>query len=117
MKPVDWISERILFGFLIFTGYFSIGAIAAVWNGITPEGRSVTRDVLMTVGPLLGVIVNAIWKTDKVERLNATTASTLAEKLPDHSTPKTTTIEEKITPTPAPTDRPPPSPWPEAPGV
>lgn len=43
------------------------------------------RDALLVVGPLLGVIVNAIWKTDKVDKQTAQTAAVLAAKAPDLS--------------------------------
>lgn len=80
MKPIDFLSERMVFGFMLITGYF-----ATVWFvGLAPmsnEARQVMRDALLTVGPILGIIANAIWKTDKTDKDNASTIRTLSEKV------------------------------------
>lgn len=94
----DWLSERILFGLLIIAGYFSITALA-VFLPIPPEARQTAKDALLVVGPLLGVIVNAIWRTDKVDKQAADTAAVLAAKAPDLSQPGAVQV---IAPTPAP---------------
>jgi hypothetical protein len=85
MKPADLISERILFGVLFILGYFFVGGVGAILLRDSPPALQLTRDVLLTIGPLLGVIVNAIWKNDRVDKLNAATAAKLAEKSPDLS--------------------------------
>lgn len=85
MKKEDWVSERIVFGLVILVGYFSVGGIGAFLLRDSKEALAVTRDVLITVGPLLGVIVNSIWKADKLDKLQATTASVLADKAPNLS--------------------------------
>lgn len=80
MKPIDFLSERMVFGFMLITGYF-----ATVWFvGFFPmpdNARQVMRDALLTVGPILGIIANAIWKTDKTDKDNASTIRTLSEKV------------------------------------
>lgn len=81
-KLKEFWSERILFGLIIILGYFGVGALQAVMP-LTPEARATTRDILMTVGPLLGMIVQAIWRTDKTEKQQAESVATLVSKLPD----------------------------------
>lgn len=85
MAREEFLSERMVFGLLFIFGFFIMGIIAVVVPGLAPEARQIAKDVLLVVGPLLGVIVNAIWKTDKTERSIANTAATLAAKAPDQS--------------------------------
>ncbi len=90
----DWVSERILFGLLIIVGYFSIVAITfmapllaaflipvsqlpAVENAVSAAVQN-AKDALLVIGPLLGMIVQAIWKTDKADKQNAESLGTLA---------------------------------------
>lgn len=72
--------ERLVFGALIIGGYFGMGAIAA-WG--IPAGDTaalaLTHDAQITVGPLLGVIVNSIWRNQVAEK----TAAALVAKTPD----------------------------------
>jgi len=84
MKPIDWLSERMVFGLLIIVGFFSMGALSVTLT-LSGEARQTAKDVLLVVGPLLGVIVQAIWKTDKTETQIANTAAVLASKAPDQS--------------------------------
>lgn len=86
MSLKDWLSERILFGFLVIAGYFVISALAVVLP-LSPEARQSAKDALLVVGPLLGVIVQAIWRTDKADKQAADTAAVLAAKAPDLSQP------------------------------
>lgn len=73
----DWPSERILFGLLIIFGFFLMGALVVVMP-LTADARQSGKDVLLVVGPLLGVIVNAIWKQDKTEKQAADSIATLS---------------------------------------
>lgn len=84
MKPTDFLSERMVFGLLIIIGFFGVGIVATM-GPLAAEARQTAKDVLLVVGPLLGVIVNAIWRTDKAERQAADTAAVLAAKAPDLS--------------------------------
>ncbi len=88
MVSSDWLSERILFGLLIISGYFlvviaslAVPVFVAVYAPAAlpaAENASATaKDALLVVGPLLGVIVQAIWKTDRTEKANAETISGL----------------------------------------
>ncbi len=93
MEKKDWLSERILFGALIIFGYFSMVAIAvilpaAVVAALPPDRASTeipvitnavstVKDSLLVIGPLLGVIVQAIWKSDRTDKANAETISGL----------------------------------------
>lgn len=81
----DLLSERMIFGVIILFGFYTLAFVAVVTTGLAPEARQMARDALLVVGPLLGVIVNAIWKTDKTDRQAATTAAVLAAKAPDLS--------------------------------
>lgn len=83
MKGMDWLSERVLFGLAIIFGFFSLAVYAihiVVANPKTDlqEALKLAEDALLVVGPLLGVIVNAIWKSDRADKQNAETVSTLA---------------------------------------
>lgn len=86
MNGKDWLSERILFGLLIIIGYLGITGLA-VFLATTPEARQTAKDALLVLGPLLGVIVQAIWRTDKTDKQTADTAAVLAAKAPDLSQP------------------------------
>ena len=46
------------------------------------SAMALTHDVETTLGPLVGVIVYAIWKTDKADKQNAQSISTLVSNLP-----------------------------------
>jgi hypothetical protein len=102
MDKHAWLSERMVFGLAIFCGYFSLATIA-VLAPINPDARQSAKDALLVVGPLLGVIVQAIWKTDKVDRVTADAVAVLAAKAPDQSNaatvvapaPATVTVEKQ----------------------
>lgn len=85
MSKGDWLSERMIFGLLIIVGYFTMGALAILVPGLAAEQRAIARDVLLAVGPLIGMIVQSIWKTDKADKVAADTAAVLAAKAPDLS--------------------------------
>lgn len=84
MTGKEWLSERMVFGLLIIAGFFILGGLAVVMK-LDADARQTAKDVLLVVGPLLGVIVQAIWKTDRTERQAADTAAILAAKAPDQS--------------------------------
>lgn len=94
MLNEGWWSERILFGLLIIVGYFLLVAltfVVPIWvAAVLPadklavvmpavrDGISLAKDSLLVIGPLLGVIVNSIWKADKADKANAQALATLA---------------------------------------
>lgn len=80
------ISERIWFGTLLILGFLLMGFSAAFFLNNSPAAIQLLRDMALVIGPLLGVIVNATWKTDKIDGVNANTAAVLAGKSPDLST-------------------------------
>lgn len=83
MKPnVTWISERVLFGLFIIGGYLAVGAVGA-YCATSPSAVQITHDAQTTLGPLLGVIVNSIWRNQQSEK----TAEALIAKTPDQPTP------------------------------
>ncbi len=71
----DWLSERVLFGLLIIAGYF---AVVAGTMFIPAANSGNAKDALLVIGPLLGVIVNSIWKADKADKDNAASLATLS---------------------------------------
>lgn len=94
MSNEGWWSERIVFGLLIIVGYLLlvvltlivpvvvasnvpadklVAVMAAVTNSI-----GIVKDSLLVIGPLLGVIVNSIWKADRADKQNAQALATLA---------------------------------------
>lgn len=114
MSKHDWLSERILFGFMLIGGYFGLAGLCiwAIPQG--PDGdetRQLLRDILLTIGPLLGMIVQAIWKSDKTDRQAANTAAILADKAPNLSgaasmTVSPTPVQADSAPAAAPVKRP-----------
>lgn len=94
MNTEGWWSERILFGLLLIGGYFLVVAlcfVVPVWVAmalpadklalVMPAvlaGVQYAKDSLLVIGPLLGVIVNSIWKADKADKANAQAMATLA---------------------------------------
>ncbi len=75
MNKIEWLSERMVFGLLIIVGYF---AIVGGTMFIPAASQANAKDALLVIGPLLGTIVSAIWKTDKADKQNAETVNTLA---------------------------------------
>lgn len=86
MNKGDWLSERILFGLLVIAGYLGIVIGTMVIPLLAPKASlpavqasmGNAKDALLVIGPLLGVIVNAIWKSDKTDKQTADTVNTLA---------------------------------------
>lgn len=75
MSNDGWWSERIVFGLLIILGYLGIVIMTMF---VKPENSGNAKDALLVIGPLLGVIVNSIWKADKADKQNAAAMATLA---------------------------------------
>lgn len=96
MSKEGWWSERILFGLLIIVGYLGI-VVGTMF--IKPEQSSNAKDALLVIGPLLGVIVNSIWKTDRADKQNAQAMATLA-------TVAAAAVPAAVTATPAAPDSP-----------
>jgi len=86
MNAIDWCSERMVFGIAAW-GTFLALALAAIVFPLDASRQQIARDCLLVVGPLLGMISQAVWKADKTDRLNATTAATLAAALPPPPAP------------------------------
>lgn len=89
MTKSDWLSERVIFGILIIGGYFGVGAVMIVlshWGALPQSIVDMTHDMYLTVGPLLGLIVQSIWRNDKTDKLNAQTTATLAAAVSPAST-------------------------------
>lgn len=87
MNKLDWVSERMVFGILIISGYFGIVVLTMIIPLVVPLSLAPTataamanaKDSLLVVGPLLGVIVQAIWKADKTDKANAEAVAGLTQ--------------------------------------
>jgi cytochrome bd-type quinol oxidase subunit 2 len=87
------LSERVLFGLIIILGYFAVGGVMMILNHfgtLDDKTYALAHDMHLTVGPLMGIMVQSMYKTDKTDRLNAQTQATLADRLP--AAPTTVTI-------------------------
>lgn len=80
-KTAERMSERVLFGLLIIVGYFLIGGLGGLAN-LNDDQRSTIRDILLTVGPILGMIAQSIWKTDRNDDKRMETLNVLANRVP-----------------------------------
>src|ERR1700689_1121553 len=83
----DWFSERILFGLLIIVGYIGL-LLEYTHNGSKLDSsiQNVLSTGLGTLGAALGVVIAAVYKSDKTDRQNADTLAKMAQ------TPTTTTV-------------------------
>lgn len=56
--------ERIVFGLLIIGGYLGIAGIGAILfhKAADKDSLQLTRDAMLTIGPLIGIIVKSIWE-------------------------------------------------------
>ena len=79
MSKSDWLSERMVFGVLLIVGFISLVAFGMLWPGLDTEQRQYGRDGLLVLGPVVGIIAQAIWKTDKVDKQSAQTVGDLAQ--------------------------------------
>lgn len=77
-KTDSWWSERILFGLLLITGYIGLTALGEFIPGLSDKQLQFGRDGLLVLGPIVGIIAQAIWKTDKADKQNAETVGNLA---------------------------------------
>ena len=86
MKPSDYLSERMIFGTFTIVGLIAL-LHELLWH--TPKmDPSIVTLVAGGVGALVtgvGVILNAVFKSDKSDKQNADTMATLAAKMPDGS--------------------------------
>ena len=86
----EWLSERILFGMLLVGGYVGLGAASFIMP-LTAQQSTNAHDVLLVLGPVVGMIAQAIWKTDKADKQNADSlAKVVASQAPDSTTTTTT---------------------------
>jgi hypothetical protein len=86
MKPAEFLSERVLFGILIILGFIVIlHEMIYEQAALRPEIVSIVAGGIGALATAVGIIVQAIWKTDKADKQNADTASVLAAKAPDLS--------------------------------
>lgn len=77
------INERFWFGAFIITGYFATGWLAGFF--VTDKDQlAMFRDMLLTVGPILGMIAQSIWKNDRQSNQQADTINALANRVPPH---------------------------------
>ena len=75
MKAGDWLSERILLGVAIIGGYLILGGLSFF---IQMDNAQNVHDVLEVLGPVVGMIANAVFRSDKVDKANADSVSQLA---------------------------------------
>lgn len=73
-----------VFGLLIIGGYLGCMAALTAFQLPAPNLNLISQGV-GALGTAVGVIVAAIWKTDKTEKQAADTAAVLASKAPDLS--------------------------------
>lgn len=84
MTGPNWLSERMVFGLLIIGGY--LGCMGALTMFHLPAANlNLISQGVGALGTAVGVIVAAIWKTDKSDRQNADTVSTLASVVASQS--------------------------------
>lgn len=95
MKISDWLSERILFGTLIIVSYLAVCIIGSMCN-LTPAGESVVHDAMLGLGPIVGLIAAAIWKSDKADKQNASTMASLASTVAAQTPSTTVTVTQPL---------------------
>lgn len=75
----DLLSERMLFGMMIIAGFIVIlHELIYEQALLRPEIVTIVASGLGAFGAALGVIVQAIWKTDKADKQQAATMASLA---------------------------------------
>lgn len=85
MKAADFFSERMIFGLLIIGGYLFCMGMLVSHEKLDPANLNLLSQGVGALGTAVGVIVAAIWKSDKMDRQVADTAAVLAAKAPDLS--------------------------------
>lgn len=78
MLPKDFLSERMVFGALIIIG-FLLATASAAYFPIVGSSRDVVVGAVGTLGTALGMVVQAIFRTDKTDKQNAETLNQLAQ--------------------------------------
>lgn len=87
-------AERIIFGLLLIGGYIGLVVLGSTLVQ-DADARQLIRDALLVLGPVIGGIATAIWKTNSVERQQAATLQTLANSAAAPLTTTTTTTVDK----------------------
>jgi hypothetical protein len=86
MKAADFFSERMIFGMLIITGLNGLlFELISLGPNLPPEIITLAAGGMGALSASVGIIVQAIWKTDKADKQAAETAAVLAAKAPDQS--------------------------------
>jgi len=109
----DWLSERIILGLFMILGYFAVAITALILSAndlLTEDAAQLVRDIGITVGPLLGLIVGSVFRNDKTDRINADTTNQLARRVDDKPTETSIVGPVEITGSPPSTPSPPPPP-------
>lgn len=79
-------SERMVFGFLIIVGFITSLIILICYGPKLPsEIVSLIAGAMGALGASVGIITQAIWKSDRTDAKQADTANILAAKAPDLS--------------------------------
>jgi hypothetical protein len=78
----DLLSERMIFGFLIIVGFIAIvHEFIYRHDALKPEIVTIIASAIGTLGAAIGIIVQAIWRTDRTDKQQAQTTATLANTL------------------------------------
>lgn len=84
MKASDLFSERMVFGFLLIVGFIVLlHELLQFGSALRPEVVTMVASGMGALGAAVGIIVQAIWKTDKADKQAADTAAVLAAKAPN----------------------------------
>lgn len=87
MKSTDWLSERVLFGILMILGFIVLDGLGMLWPGLSTEQRQYGRDGLLVLGPIVGIIAQAIWKSDRTDKSTAESVASLSSAVNTMATP------------------------------
>lgn len=86
MKIRDFLSERMVFGLLIVLGFLGAQTVLTLVK-IPAENANLISQCVGALCASIGVIVAAVFKTDKVDRQNADTLSQIAAAMPNTQQP------------------------------
>lgn len=86
MKGADWLSERMVFGLLIIGGYLGCMAALSAFKLPAPNLNLISQGV-GSLGTAVGVIVAAIWKTDKTDKQAAESIASLSATVASQASP------------------------------
>lgn len=78
MSAKDFLSERTLFGALIILGFLLATATAAYFP-VVGASHDVVVGAVGTLGTALGMVVQAVFRTDKTDKQTAETNAQLAQ--------------------------------------